>query len=65
MTDKIALAIKRRAVSPVPIGLMLGFLSNAIKQQATKDDKQVGFTNEVHRRLATADKASHKSSETV
>ena len=63
MMDKVALAIERQIASPIPIGLTPGLLSNAINQQATKEDKPVGFPNEVHRRLAIADKASHRQSE--
>ena len=52
-SDNTALAIIRRAVSPMPIGRTPGFLSRAMSRQARKGDRDFGSTYDVHILLAT------------
>ena len=52
VTDRVALAMMRRGVSPMPIGLTPGFLSRAMRRQANRGDVHLGSTRVVHRRLA-------------
>ena len=52
-TDNTALAIIRRAVSPMPIGRTPGFLSRAMSRQARKAEREFGLTYDVHILLAT------------
>ena len=42
--ESIALAIIRLAVSPMPIGQTLGFLSSAIRRQARRGETHLGST---------------------
>ena len=59
--DSTALAIIRRAVSPIPIGRTPGFLSRAISRQAKRDEIDFGSTYEVQILLATRAKEWHSS----
>ena len=62
-TLAIALPMIRRATSPVPIGRTPGHLSSATRRQATNSFRPDGSTRVVQIRLATIDKAWHKSVE--
>lgn len=57
----MAFAIRRLAVSPIPIGLTPGHLSKAISLYARKDAIPRGSRSVVHRRLAHPAKAWHRS----
>ena len=59
--DSTALAIIRRAVSPIPIGRIPGFLSRAISQQSKRGEIDFGSTYEVQILLATRAKEWHSS----
>ena len=52
VTDKIALAIMRLDVSPIPIGRTPGFLFRAIRRLARRGAILFGSTNSVHKRRA-------------
>ena len=47
-----ALAIICLGISPIPMGLTPGFLSNANNEQDNSGDKFLGSMHSVHRRLA-------------
>ena len=52
-TDITALAIIRRAVSPMPIGRTPGFLFRAMSRQARRGERDFWSTYDVHILLAT------------
>ena len=48
MIDKMALAMIRLAVSPIPIGRIPGFLSRAMRRQDKRGAILAGSTRSVH-----------------
>ena len=62
-TDSTALAMIRRAVSPMPIGQTPGFLSRAMSRQARRGEIALGSTYEVQILLVTIAKLWHRSLE--
>ena len=57
----MALAMMRRAVSPMPMGWTPGFLLRAIKRLAINGAMLVGSTRSVHIRFATKVSDWHRS----
>ena len=53
----------RLDISPIPIGLMPGCLSSAIRWQATKEEMHTGSTKEQQILLAVQANASQRSDE--
>ena len=59
--ESIALAIICLAVSPMPIGRTLGFLSSAIRRQARRGETHLGSTRDVQSLFATRASELHRS----
>ena len=63
LINSTALAMIRRAVSPMPIGRTPGFLSRAMSRQARRGEIALGSTYEVQILLVTIAKLWHRSLE--
>ena len=61
--DSRALGMIHQAVSPIPIGRTLGFLSKTISRQASSGAMRVGFTYEKQILWAMEAKEAHGSPE--
>ena len=62
-TDSTALAMIRRAVSPMPMGRTPGLLSRAMRRQASRGEIDFGSTSEVQILLAVDASALHRSAD--